>query len=103
MTSGRAVSFDRALTAGWHHIVAVRAAETLDVYVDGRLAASSSGEGLSTVAPEGIGPLRLGGGPQANLDGELAEVRLYDRALGPSEIALLAATASSRAAWGPTR
>ena len=34
--------------------------------------------------------LRLGGGPHAGLDGELADVRLYDRALEPDEIAALA-------------
>jgi hypothetical protein len=103
MTSGRAVTFDRALTAGWHHIVGVKAAEKLDLYVDGILVASTSGEGLSAFGSEGLGPLRLGGGPQANLDGELAEVRLYDRALGSLEIMGLAATASSRAACVPAR
>lgn len=93
MQAGLGVSFDRALETGWHHVVAIRAANGIGLYVDGDLVASRSdgaaGSGLDLGARS---VLRLGGGPQANLDGELAGVRLYGRALGASEVAELAGT-----------
>ena len=93
MASGPAVSNDRALPAGWRHVAAVRSAGTIAMYVDGRLVASRTDDDPAQPIDLGVGPsLWLGGGPQTGLDGELARVRLYDRALDAGEIATLAAT-----------
>jgi hypothetical protein len=85
------VSMDRALGEGWHHVTAVRAGGAISLSVDGREVASHQGDGDSSALDLGEGPtLRLGGGPQAGLDGELARVRLHGRALAADEIAALA-------------
>ena len=65
---------------------------TIALYVDGRRVASRADDDPAVPIDLGRGPtLWLGGGPQAGLDGELARVRLYDRALAAGEIAALAA------------
>ena len=93
LQTGLGVSFDRALECGWRHVAAVRAGDRIDLYVDGGLVASRSDEVAGSVLDLGAGAvLHLGGGPHANLAGELARVRLYDRALDAAEIARLAAS-----------
>lgn len=94
MRAGLAVSHDRALEGGWRHIAAVRARGTVALYVDGRLAASRADDDPGLAHDLGTGPaLWLGGGPLAGLDGELANVRLYDRALEIDEVASLGSRA----------
>ena len=92
MQAGLAVSHDRALEVGWRHVAAVRERGTIALYVDGRRVASRADDDPALPIDLGSGPtLWLGGGPQTGLDGELAGVRLYDRALAAGEIAALAA------------
>ena len=94
MQTGLVVSFDRALGPGWRHVGAVRAGDRIDLYVDGRVVASRSADDPGSVLDLGAGSVfRLGGGPQANLDGELARVRMYGRALDAGEMAALAVSA----------
>jgi hypothetical protein len=68
----------------WHHLALVRAADTVAVYLDGRL------EIEGRVAPHPAGPdhLRIGGDnqPNASLEGKLDEVAVYDRSLRDGEI-----------------
>lgn len=91
MQTGLATSYDHALEPGWHHVGAVRAGDRIDLYVDGRMVAGRSDPVSGSILDLGTGSvLRLGGGPHAGLDGELADVRLYDRALLPDEITALA-------------
>jgi hypothetical protein len=91
MQAGLAVSYDRALGVGWRHVAAVRERGTIALYVDGRRVAARADDNPAVPIDLGRGPtLWLGGGPQAGLDGELARVRLYDRALPAGEIAALA-------------
>ena len=87
LQAGLAVSHDRALEIGWRHIAAVRAGGTIALYVDGRLAASRADDDPTQSLDLGAGStLWLGGGPQTGLDGEIAGVRLYDRALEADEV-----------------
>lgn len=93
MQAGLGVSFDRALEIGWHHVAAIRSDSRISLYVDGMLVASRSDGPSGARLDLGTGPLlQLGGGPQADFDGELADVRLYGRALEAGEVAGLAAT-----------
>lgn len=93
MQAGLGVSFDRALDIGWHQVTATRAGSRISLFVDGTLVASrADGPGRAGLDLGTGSVLRLGGGPQADLDGELAGVRLYRRALDAGEVALLAAT-----------
>lgn len=76
-----------SLPGGWRHVAAVRAGGMLSLMMDGtevarnELAASADWK-LATDAP-----LRIGRGPHDVLAGSLADVRLYDRALTPDELA----------------
>jgi hypothetical protein len=93
MRTGLTTSFDRALAGGWRHVAAVRAADRVALYVDGSCVASRTADEDD---PRGLdlgtsGVLRLGGGPHANLAGELARVRLVERVMEPAEIAAWAA------------
>ncbi len=94
MRTGAGVTVDRALTGGWHHVVAVRSGGTVALHVDGGLAAAWGDERGETLDLGSLPPLVLGGGPRAAFDGELAEARLYGRALDAAEIADLAVGAS---------
>ena len=86
------MSHDRSLPVGWHHVAAVRSGPTISLHVDGRRVASRTDDETDRALDLGRGrSLRLGGGPQAGLDGELAGVRLYGRALADGELEALAA------------
>jgi hypothetical protein len=71
---------------GWHHIAGVRRGGSTALYVDGILAARGVG-----LVPDGGGedidaPLLIGGGSRAGFEGELARVRVWDRALAEGAI-----------------
>jgi hypothetical protein len=90
MRVGAVASHDRSLAAGWHHLAGVRDGRTVTLYVDGVAVAAAEGETDGAFAPSGGTPLTLGGGPRADLEGELADVRLWDRALDPGIIGRMA-------------
>jgi hypothetical protein len=74
----------------WHHVAAVRsrASGAIRIYVDGKEEAAGTGGTQALTAPQGmaIGQLQTGLNP---FRGSLADVRIYDRVLGPEEIAAL--------------
>lgn len=79
----------------WKHVAATYDGTALRVYIDGRAAGSRSFTGRTCVNTE---PLAVGakdnpakGLLEAFWDGRLDEVRIYDRALSPTEIGQLAA------------
>ncbi len=88
--AGRNVSWDYELDGGWRHLAAVRRGGRLELYVEGRLAATSE-----PFSPDEFGmgtqaPLRVGWGPRRPFDGALRDVRLYGRALTGDEVRRLA-------------
>jgi hypothetical protein len=75
----------------WHHVAGRKTATELALFVDGRLVATRP-HALGSVS--NAAPLQLGGfGNSSTLafDGQLDDVRVYNRALTPQEIAALAA------------
>lgn len=87
MAAGAVASNDRSLPAGWHHLAGVRRGPHVTLYVDGVVVATDRGDGVSgAMTMPGEAPLVLGSGPRAGFEGELAGVRLWDRALDPDEI-----------------
>ena len=74
----------------WYHVAAVRAANFIQLYVNGNLEAQSS---VSFPQDYGSLPLFLGTSGASywdrKLNGALDEVSLYNRALSPSEIAAI--------------
>jgi len=87
MQAGAVATMDRSLSAGWHHLAGVRRGGEVTLFVDGVSVARVTGEirdGRITPGPQV--PIVLGGGPRAGFEGELAGVRLWDRALSPEEV-----------------
>jgi hypothetical protein len=85
MRAGSVATADRSLTPGWHHLAGIRRGGSVSLFVDGLEVSTAAGQVAGSVAPLGV-PLVLGAGPRAGLEGELAAVRLWDRALQPDEV-----------------
>jgi len=81
----------RFLVPGWQHLTAVRRSDRLKLYVNGRLAATSSAFAPADYDLTTDSPLRIGFGEVDYFSGRIREVRLYGRALTNDEISRLAA------------
>lgn len=92
LRAGAVATLDRSLPPGWHHLVGTWDRGVVTLYVDGIGVPTVPGNPVSqSILPSPEVPLVLGGGPRAGLEGELAEVRLWDRALDPDEVRGLSA------------
>ncbi len=79
-------AFDFPFDLGWHHLVAVRDSDTVYLYVDGKQLGSLPGDVVRSQ------PLRLGhdgtdAHPVRHFNGLLDEVKVYDYALTPEQVA----------------
>lgn len=79
------VAVERPLSPGvWHHVVATYDGAEMRLWVDGQLYGTTA----TTLPLLDDGPFQLGGrGPYGYLLGDLAEVAVYDRAIGPRIVA----------------
>lgn len=71
----------------WHHVAATRAAGTLRLYIDGQQAGAA--QPGTPAFPDVAGPLRIGSyanGGDYELDGQIDELTLHDRALSAAEV-----------------
>ncbi len=84
--AGRNATWDRELTAGWHHVAAVRGHDRLQLYVDGKLASESAAFAAEKYDLSNQQPLHIGLGAQDYFRGDLADVRLYRGALSVEQI-----------------
>ncbi|MFO0947270.1 MAG: LamG domain-containing protein [Planctomycetota bacterium] len=84
LRAGNVVTEDRELSSGWHHLAAVRRADQLVLYVDGKQVAASPMSGGVAFAKDQ--PLRIGFGSHDYWNGRIKEVRLYSRPLSEEEI-----------------
>jgi hypothetical protein len=90
-STGLCVTSDRSIPSGRRHVAALRRGDTLELYVDGEQLAVGSRNANESFGVATTAPLRIGTGPHDNFKGAIRDVRLYDRALAPEEIAALAA------------
>lgn len=88
---GRQVSWDHTLPSGWHHIVAIKAARRLALFVDGQQVAETTEFDASNWNLDSAAPWRLGQGMNGPLNGQLADVQVHRRVLTREEIQALAA------------
>ncbi|REJ90146.1 MAG: LamG domain-containing protein [Planctomycetota bacterium] len=88
--AGVNVTYDHEFPSGWHHIVAVRDADRLRLYVDGEPVAASREFKAEQFDLSNDAPLRIGSGPHDHLRGKLKDLRLYRGALSADEIRELA-------------
>jgi len=87
MAAGRVATVDRSLAPGWRHLAAVRRGDRLEVFVDGVKAAESARFNPVDYDLTGQTPLRIGVGENDFFNGRLADLRIYDAALSPAQIA----------------
>ncbi len=88
--AGKSVTYDHALPTGWVHLAAVRVADQLRLYVDGKLVATSSRFAADDFDISNDQPLKIGFGAHDYFNGKLKNVRIYRRALTDREAAHLA-------------
>jgi hypothetical protein len=86
MRAGSVATCDRSLAPGWHHLMGCRRAGSVELFVDGVPVGTGDADLAGPIAPSAETPLVLGGGPRADLEGELAAVQIWDRALSPNEV-----------------
>lgn len=89
LTVGACVTHDRELSGGWHHIAAVKRGSHLRLYVDGQHVADSAKFDPVDFDLTTDASLLIGAGAGDFFCGELADVRLYRRALSAEEIGSL--------------
>jgi len=89
--AGKVVSSDSDMGPGWRHLAAIRQGGELKLYIDGKLAGTSSPFDPADYDVSTERPLRIGFGSTDYFSGKIAQVRLYDRALNENEVAKLAA------------
>ena len=87
---GRSVTQDRALPSGWQHLTAVRQETQLQLFINGKLVSTSSVFDKSRFKKPSGAPLRIGFGQHDYFNGQMKDVRIYDRALESKEIRRIA-------------
>lgn len=88
--AGICVTHDRELPSGWQHVVAIKSADRLQLYVNGARVAEIASFNAADYDLASDQPLRIGFGANDYFCGKLREVRLYERTLNPAEIGELA-------------
>ncbi len=88
--AGRNITYDRELTAGWHHVAATKRRGNLTLYVDGKPVATSKGFEPDSYDISLDQPLKIGFGPNDYFRGSLRDVRVYNRGLDDREVLYLA-------------
>ena len=88
MRTGNVVTHDRALTAGWHHVVATRQPGEVALYVDGSCVARSRSQGEPVDVLPDL-PLTIGNGTRARFGGLLRDVRLFGAVATPDDVSAL--------------
>ncbi|MSS70227.1 MAG: LamG domain-containing protein [Candidatus Latescibacteria bacterium] len=89
LEAGKSVTYDHELKPGWRHLVAVRHGDRLKLYVDGRLAATSSPFNPADYDLSSDSPLRIGFGAHDHFNGKIRDLRIYNRALTDTEVEAL--------------
>lgn len=84
--AGKAVTYDDDLGSEWRHVVAVREGDSLKLYIDGKLASTSSSKNEGNYDLDNDSPLLIGFGSQNYFRGRMKDVRVYAGALPESQI-----------------
>jgi gamma-glutamylcyclotransferase (GGCT)/AIG2-like uncharacterized protein YtfP len=88
-SAGQQAMWGYSLSAGWRHVGAVKSANRLTLFVDGERVAQTPSFDAADYRVDANQPLRLGNGANGPLNGSLADVRIYRRALSIAEIEAL--------------
>ena len=88
--AGKMLTWDKELPSGWQNVAAVRARDSLRLYVNGKQVAEGAAFDAADYDLSLERPFRIGFGANDYFRGKLRDVRLYRRALNASEISDLA-------------
>ncbi|MGW5052658.1 LamG domain-containing protein [Actinokineospora sp. NPDC004072] len=95
-TNDEVLRFQRPLALGaWTHVAAVfdQQAGTMKLYLDGELVGTAPRtRGFNAAGPFAVGRSKWAGSPGNHWTGAVDEVQVYDRVLGPEEIAAAVST-----------
>lgn len=86
LEAGKSVTHDRALSSGWHHLVAVKDRTRLRLYIDGKQVAESTEFDPSEYNLSNDRPLKIGFGQHDYFNGRMKDLRIYSRALSPDDV-----------------
>lgn len=89
MQAGQVVSHERDIGGEWTHLTAIRKGVQLELYVNGKLSASSTLRNGELFNLNNKSPMWIGFGAQNFFHGAIKDVRLYQGALGTEELAKL--------------
>lgn len=89
-SAGVQTAWEHSLSSDWHHVAAVKAADRLMLFVDGRQVAESPEFDAASYQLDAGVPWLIGNGSNGALGGRLADVRVYGRPLKQEEIQTLA-------------
>lgn len=87
--AGKSVTYDYELAPGWRHLVGVRSGNKLKLYIEGKLATSSSEFNPADYDISNDKPFKIGFGQHDYFNGRISELRVYNRALTAKEIEAL--------------
>ena len=93
MSAGAVATTSHSLEPGWHHVAAVRKGSRLEVFVDGKSAASSFGRVTGSTAS--AASFSAGKSLPGHFAGELRAAQVWESALDARRIAALAVLAPS--------
>ena len=92
LEAGRNVTHDFELAFGWRHLAAVKDDDRpcrLRLYVDGEQVGTSAPFNGYEAYISNDRPLKIGFGPQDYFNGNMAELRVYNRNLTEAQVAAL--------------
>ncbi len=90
MDAGPCLTYDHAISPGWHHITAVKQNDLLKLFLDGKQVGESAKFDPAALDLTTREPLLIGAGQGDFFHGSLSDVRFYKQALNPQEISTLA-------------
>lgn len=86
LEAGRSATYDRTLSAGWHHLAAVKTNDRLQLFIDGDLVSESSNFDPDQYDLTNQQSLKIGFGQHDYFNGKMKDLRIYNRALSKDEI-----------------
>ncbi len=88
MQIGNTLSHDHALSSGWHHVVITSDPNRWTLYLDGKRISECTNDASNGLFSPHTS-VSLGFGPNDFFHGRMRDVRLYEQALTPTEVAQL--------------
>jgi len=86
LEAGKSATYDRTLSPGWHHLVAVKRQGRLQLYIDGKQRAQSTEFNPAKYELSTDGPLKIGFGQHDYFNGRMKDLRIYSHALSADNV-----------------